>query len=128
MNDTLENILSKYSSSSTDEYMENAYKFVSEYTEKSKMEVQFISTEGNIFVSTSGYIDDSSIKSEYESASKAETAFKYVGKNSAGEKIMAFTNTVKTQGEIIGAVRCVASLEQVDHQIDVYKRQVIHRR
>lgn len=117
MNDTLENILSKYSSSSTDEYMENAYKFVSEYTEKSKMEVQFINTEGNIFVSTSGYIDDSSIKSEYESASKAETAFKYVGKNSAGEKIMAFTNTVKTQGEIIGAVRCVASLEQVDHQI-----------
>lgn len=62
MNDTLENILSKYSSSSTDEYMENAYKFVSEYTEKSKMEVQFINTEGNIFVSTSGYIDDSSIK------------------------------------------------------------------
>lgn len=117
MNDTLENILSKYSSSSTDEYMENAYKFVSEFTEKSKMEVQFVNTEGNIFVSSSGYIDNTSVKYEYDGAAKSEGAFKYVGKNSSGEKIMAFTNVFKTQGEVIGAVRCVTSLERVDHQI-----------
>ncbi len=117
MTDTLDNILSQYSGTSSDDYMENAYRFASEYTEKSKMEIQFINADGEVFVSTSGYIDGSSVQEEYDEASESDEAFRYVGQNSSGEKIMAVTNVFTTHGEVIGAVRCVVSLERVDHQI-----------
>ncbi len=115
--DTLKGITEKYNSASSEEYQENARRFVREFEDKSKMEVQFTDSDGKIFISTSGYEEFESVEREFKEAQNTDGYYKYIGKNSAGESVMSFTSVYAPNGEIMGAVRCVVSLEKVDGQI-----------
>lgn len=117
--DILDGISDKYSGSSEDEYLENALRFVHEFEDKSKMEVQFTDDSGNIILSTSGCFEQDSLSDEMEEALESSSYYKYTGKNSAGEKIMSVLGVCSYRGEVMGAARCVVSMENVDRQIFV---------
>lgn len=89
-----------------------------EFPLKSKIEVQFINSDGDIVVSTNGYLPDSS--DTYGGKMKSDSAVTtWEGELSTGERVMsAQTELGRYDGKPSnGSVRCVTSLAAVDKQI-----------
>lgn len=110
----------KYWTSSYDQFYKQAERQVLEYTDKEKVELQFLNRYGRILLSTSG-LTSGGIPST-EEASRALTDQKaaiFTGIDEmSGERVMSVTTPLFTaSGELIGGVRVISSLSIVERQI-----------
>ncbi len=107
-------------STGTSAEFENAAKeFINSYTDKNVVEVQFINSEGDAFISSKGYINNDDTYQDYLEAFRKDTTYgSYTGKNANGEKIMAKTALMpKYNGTRVGAIRFIVSLEKIERTV-----------
>lgn len=123
-----------YSNSAVDTYFESfsgddstfekgARSFIYDFKDKSTVEVWIIDKYGNVVISSSGFpVSSSSAVPEYESAiTDLSSVARWSGKLDSGEKVSALTKPIlNSKKEIIGAVRYIVSLEEVDAQINTW--------
>ena len=111
---------SKYINRSYDEYHMSAYRFAEEFTERGKIEFQFINTRGRIVVSTSGlaagtlaYTGD-----VQEAVSTGKTSY-WVGNDPVtGERIMSVSGPLMfSDSQVIGVMRYVTSMKKIDSAV-----------
>lgn len=83
---------------------------------KNRMEISAIDHNGRVALSSSGfsYYAQDEMPDYNEAVLSANGSGYYVGKNSMGEKIMAFTITIPYMNAEYSAIRYVTSLENVD--------------
>lgn len=107
-------------STGTSAEFENAAKeFINSYTDKNVVEVQFINSEGDAFISSKGYINNDDTYQDYLEAFRKDTTYgSYTDKNANGEKIMAKTALMpKYNGTRVGAIRFIVSLEKIERTV-----------
>ncbi len=91
--------------------------YCEKFEHKEKMEIQIISFDGKVIVSTSGFAHTPDAMPDYEQA-KTGVEGTYLGKSSVGEDIFAKTTLLlNPDGESFGAVRWVVSLEEANRQV-----------
>lgn len=109
----------EYSSATSAEFENAAKEFINAYTDKNVVEVQFINSEGEAFISSKGFINSEDTYDDYFEAFRNDTSFgSFTGKNANGEKIMAKTALMpKYNGMRVGAIRFVVSLEKIERTV-----------
>lgn len=129
---SVERKIQTYSNSIVDTYFESysnddnsfelgARSFIEDFYDKASMEVWIIDRYGNVIISSSGFAVSSYTEiPEYESAvSDVNSVARWSGELASGEKVTTLTKTIlNSKGEIIGAVRYIISLEEIDAQIN----------
>lgn len=104
-------------------FRDGVHAFVEEFPDKEIMEVQFLSTTGQILASSTGFIPKVDIVADFQMAlqnhqTEKEAKGVWNGKNSTSQKVSAVTLLIfKEDGTLCGAVRCLTAMEQVDQQI-----------
>ncbi len=104
-----------------DSFEQGARNFISDFTDKASMEVWMIDKFGNVIISSSGFpIGSFTEIPEYEVAvTDANATARWTGELQSGEKVTTLTKVIKnSSGEMIGAVRYLVSLEEVDAQLN----------
>lgn len=105
----------------SDSAFENsAREFVENFTYKDRMEVWVLTKAGKPYKSSTGFLpDENNIMHDYEKAIHSpDGKGEWIGKLPSGERVMAVTTVLySASGARSGAVRYVASLENVDKQI-----------
>ncbi|MCC8073558.1 MAG: HAMP domain-containing histidine kinase [Clostridiales bacterium] len=98
---------------------QSAADFIDSYSYKDKTTIWIIDNDGNIIVSSGGFAIDKQEMPDYDDAVLSDTGQgEYIGKYDGGEKIMAVCRVIQNDNnDIVGAVRIITSLEQVDNQI-----------
>lgn len=98
----------------------SAAQFIDSYAYKDKTTVWIINSDGYVVASSNGFTEEKTDMPDYTEALKSENgAARYVGRMSNhSDKIMAVTRIIKnSSGTNVGAVRVMASIEQIDAQI-----------
>lgn len=117
---TTADFFSNYIGQSYNEYYQSCIRYAQTFEEKNTLELQFISTNGKIVASSygqwAGYPVETSDVAEAIAGQKVAV---FRGRNpETGERIMAVSNPmIYTNGEVIGVLRFVTSLRNVDKQI-----------
>lgn len=98
---------------------QSAADFIDSYSYKDKTTVWVIDSDGSVILSSSGFAIDKQEMPDYDQALAAsDSSGKFIGRIDSGEKVMAICRAIKNpDGDIVGAVRVMCSLEQVDNQI-----------
>lgn len=98
---------------------QSAAEFIDSYSYKDKTTVWVIDSDGQVVLSSSGFAIEKQDMPDYKQALiSSDNRGKFVGRIDSREKVMAICRTVKnSEGDIVGAVRIMSSLEQVDNQI-----------
>ena len=103
------------------EFVNGAREYVSEFSEKSFIEVWVIDKTGKVIISSSGFeVEYPEMPDYYEAIdSKEEMLYTtWTGELKSGEKIMSVTNLIKDDNSSVrGAVRYITSLEAIDEQL-----------
>ena len=101
------------------EYRRTAKNYVDNFSEKSKLELQFIEPDGAILYSSYGLTTGTMPGTpDIEQAFENAVMTPWRGKDPAtDERIMAATAPVIYQGNLVGAVRVVTSMMEVDRQL-----------
>ena len=101
-------------------YEAHARQLAEEFNMKNGVEVQFLDSNGNVMVSTNGFLPETEEKyGDYESAvlSSGKTAM-WTGRLSSGERVMSYCAVLTDYGKgSNGAVRCVTSLTSINRQV-----------
>ena len=119
---TATDIFANYVGSSYSVYYDSARRYTEEFKEGDRIELQFISTDGSIMISsftiTSGTTPNTP---DVATAIESRKISTWVGRrNATGERIMAASAPmIYTRGEVIGVMRYVTSLKLVDRQVTV---------
>ncbi|MBO5852621.1 MAG: HAMP domain-containing histidine kinase [Clostridia bacterium] len=91
--------------------------YCEKFEHKDKMEVQILSKDGKVIVSTSGFSHTPISMPDFERATATDTG-SFLGKSSVGEDILAQTTLLTSkEGETFGAVRWVVSLSEANKQV-----------
>ena len=129
---TVERKIESYSKGIVDIYFENyasddnaafekgARENISDFTDKSSVEVWMIDKYGSVFISSSGFPVANKVKiPEYEDAmTNGRNNAVWHGTNESGEKIIALTKIITdTENKQVGSVRYMISLVEIDDQI-----------
>lgn len=101
------------------EYRRTAKNYVDNFSEKSKLELQFIEPDGAILYSSYGLTTGTMPGTpDIEQAFENAVMTPWRGKDpTTDERIMAATAPVIYQGNLVGAVRVVTSMMEVDRQL-----------
>ncbi|MBR2935437.1 MAG: HAMP domain-containing histidine kinase [Oscillospiraceae bacterium] len=101
------------------EYRRTAKNYVDNFSEKSKLELQFIEPDGAILYSSYGLTTGTMPGTpDIDQAFENAVMTPWRGKDPAtNERIMAATAPVIYQGNLVGAVRVVTSMMEVDRQL-----------
>lgn len=108
-------------SNNDDSFEQGARNFISDFNDKSSMEVWIIDRYGNVIISSSGFpISNYTEIPEYESVvADVKSVSTWTGELSSGEKVTTLTKAIlNSDGNMIGAVRYLVSLEDIDAQIN----------
>ncbi|MCM1114906.1 MAG: ATP-binding protein [Clostridium sp.] len=99
---------------------QSAADFIDSYSYKDKTTTWIIDNDGEVILSSSGFAVERQDMPDFNEAIANENEVgKFVGRLDSGEKVMAICRVIKNpQGDIAGAVRVMASLKQVDNQIN----------
>ena len=121
-NNVRQNLLSHMntiiSSVSPIEFEANARELVENFSHKDQVEVMIINRHGEVFITSSGFIPQTNDMIDYDSAlTSPSNSGEWSDFSSTGENVMARTNVFRKDGEVVGAVRLVVSLESVDRHI-----------
>lgn len=98
---------------------QSAVDFIDSFSYKDKTTIWVIDSNGQVILSSSGFAIEKQDMPDYDEALVSEdNSGKFVGKIDSGEKVMAICSAIRNpDGDIVGAVRVMSSLEQVDEQI-----------
>ncbi len=104
------------------DYYNSAYLYIESFDERDRMELQFIGTDGEVFISA--YSDKAGTSPgtpEIEEALESLETTSWRGSNpKTGEHILAVSSPlVYDDGTVIGVMRFVTSLQLVDRQVTV---------
>lgn len=103
------------------EYRSFAQRTVSEFENKSTLEIQFIETNGAVLYSSYGEINSGIVPGTQDVTQAMVTRAPYVWSGQdprTGERIMAASAPVIYQGQsVVGVIRIVTSLREVDRQL-----------
>ncbi len=92
--------------------------YVEQFEHKDKLEIQIIDREGRVIIASNGFEPTAQEMPDYNGAIAAGSPTKWIGKNAAGEKVMAETTVLTDFGSgSNGAVRWVVSLKPADSKI-----------
>ncbi len=114
-------VLEDYTSDSST-FASTARIYVENFDEKEKMEVTAIDASGRIIITSTGFTPDSTEQMPDYQKATAENLnyYEWTGKLSSNENVKAVTRLVKnSEGECVGAVRCIISLQDIDRTINV---------
>lgn len=117
---TTTDFFANYISQSYNEYYQSCIRFAQTFEEKNTLELQFISTSGKIVASSYGqWAGEAPRTSDVAQAIANRDTEVFQGRNpSTGERIMAVSSPmIYVNGEVIGVLRFVTSLKNVDRQI-----------
>lgn len=117
---TTTDFFGNYISQSYNEYYQSCITFAQTFEDKNTLELQFISLGGKIVASSFGqWAGESPRTVDIQSAIATKELSVFSGKNPlTGERIMAVSSPmIYTNGEVIGVLRYVTSLKNVDKQI-----------
>ncbi len=109
-----------YMASSYNEYYQSCIKFAQNFESKDVMELQFINKNHRIVASSYSQLSaNTSVTSDITEAIETQMLATFTGVNPAtGERVMAVSSPlIYSNGEVIGVLRFVTSLEKVDRQI-----------
>ena len=101
------------------EYHRAAKSYVDNFSEKSKLELQFIETDGSILYSSYGLTTGTMPRTpDIEGAFSNAVMEVWRGSDPAtGERVMAVTAPVLYRGNLVGGVRVVTSMMEVDRRL-----------
>ncbi len=102
------------------DFKETARDYIENFPDKELIELMAIDSDGKVFITTTGFTPDNEQKMpDYESALDSDEHYAdWNGNLSSGENVMALTNViVDSNGDSIGAIRYVVSLEQADRKV-----------
>ncbi|MCL2402145.1 MAG: HAMP domain-containing histidine kinase [Oscillospiraceae bacterium] len=102
------------------DYYNSAFRFAETFQERDRLELQFLNPDGSIMISTFAIVSDTAPNTpDVWSAIESRQISTWVGRNQAtGERIMAVSAPILFSGEhVIGVMRYVTSLRQVDRQV-----------
>lgn len=109
-----------YISQSYNEYYQSCIKFAQTFEDKNTLELQFISTSGKIVASSYGqWAGQPPRTGDVTEAITTQRIAHFQGKDpQTGERILAVSSPmIYTNGEVIGVLRYVTSLKNVDRQV-----------
>lgn len=111
------NFYNKHFSAST--LMDNIYENLDSFWNQSNAQVEILDSNGNLIMDSIGVRDDSILKtSDIEKALKGQSG-RWVGKASYYEnKIMIVSEPIMANGEVLGIIRFITSLKDVDGTIN----------
>lgn len=115
-------VLTKYAQSSNVNFSSEVKNTVENFSEKDRMELMVIGSDGTIKLTSSGFTPSGEPKmQDYYEAIKSQSNFGYyVGKSPTGEKIMAVCSVIPGATGEYKALRMVISMEQIDKQLSTY--------
>jgi len=119
-NDLVTTFFDVNSGSDKDAFTSGARKYVESFDDKDIMEVWVINKEGKVIVTSSGFEVKSKTKMpDYEAALISDIGRgDWLGRLDTGEKVMTMTSLLfGDSGEIIGAIRYMVSMEEIDIQL-----------
>lgn len=117
---TASDFFANYVNKTYAEYYQSAYRYTESFEDKDKLELQFINTNGKIEVSTYGITAGVSPSTQdIKDAITTKEISSWTGKDpSTGERIIAVSSPLKySDGQIVGIMRYVSSLERVDKTV-----------
>ena len=117
---TTTDFFESYINQSYNEYYQSCIRVAQNFEEKNYLELQFISTSGKIVASSYGqWAGEAPKTSDVAEAIATREITSFHGRNpSTGERIMAVSSPmIYSNGEVIGVLRYVTSMRNVDRQI-----------
>ena len=117
---TTTDFFGNYINQSYNEYYQSCIRYAQTFEEKNRLELQFISTNGKIVASSYGqWAGEAPQTSDIAEAIATRRIAKFRGRNPAtGERILAVSSPmIYSNGEVIGVLRYVTSLRNVDKQV-----------
>ena len=109
-----------YLNQSYNEYYQSCITYAQTFSDKDRLELQFISKDGNLVASSYGqWAGRSPVTDEIQEAIQTRAIRPYLGKDPyTGERIMAVSSPmIYSNGEVIGVLRFVTSTKVMDVQI-----------
>ena len=117
---TTTDFFNSYINQSYNEYYQSCIRFAQNFEEKDQLELQFVSTNGKIVASSFGqWAGEAPETADVAEAIASHEMTSFRGKNpNTGERIMAVSSPmIYSNGEVIGVLRYVTSMRNVDRQI-----------
>lgn len=117
---TTTDFFGNYISQNYNEYYQSCIRFAQTFDEKKHLELQFISTNGKIVASSYGqWAGQAPRTRDVAEAIATQDIACYQGRNpDTGERILAVSSPmIYSNGEVIGVLRYVTSLRNVDKQV-----------
>ncbi len=121
-NNAVDTYFESYSGDSTS-FESGARSFIYDFKDKSTVEVWVIDKYGNVIISSSGFpVRSNTAIPEYEAAiTDLTNVARWTGEFESGEKVTTLTKPIlNSKNEIIGSVRYIVSLEEIDAQINTW--------
>ena len=108
-----------FMSSGYNSYYKKAVQAAESFEDKDRIELQFLSSSGRIEVSSAGLTAGSTPEtSDIQTALSQNAMAPYQGTDpETGEKIMAVSHPLLSNGRVVGVIRVVTSLRLVDRQV-----------
>lgn len=99
-------------------YYQKATQTVESFEDKGRIELQFLNSSGRIEVSTSGLTAGTSPGTEDINRARENQMWPFQGEDpETGENIMAVSHPLISDGRVVGVLRLVTSLQEVNFQI-----------
>lgn len=114
------NFFSTYTGSTDARFETGAREYIDNFSQKDVMEVWVLDGDGEVVITSAGFeIEESQVIPDYDTALNSDTrSATYRGDNRYGEKICSATFLLPTvNGEEVGAVRYIVSLERINQQL-----------
>lgn len=100
------------------EYAAFARNYCEGFEHKDKIEIQVLDADGNIFVTTTGFVPEKPDMPDYEAAGDENASPYYIGTSSVGEKVLYQTELIEdSNGKRLGAVRWLVSLTEMNSRV-----------
>ncbi len=103
-----------------DEFISTARVYVENFPDKELMELMVINSDGDVVITSTGFEPDKAQPMhDYDNAKSEKSEYAtWTGRLNSGENVMALTRMVYgDDGECVGAVRYIVSLEEADRRV-----------
>ncbi len=121
---SLSDMLTSYAEEPGFDFENSARECVERFPDKEKMELQILSANGTVLVSSTGFLPSEEQMPDYTMAMRSsnpnleEGEGIWRGKNAAGENVTAMTIIIRDDNDVVvGAVRYLVSMEKINSQI-----------
>lgn len=99
-------------------YLEMANYYVSDFNQSASLELQFLSTDGQVILTSYAISGSRPGTSEIRTAIETQTVASFIGKSpTTGERILAVSAPILNGDEVVGVIRLASSCTAVDRQI-----------